>query len=487
MIEIENYGRLGAVNGDSGVFTFQIGSATDTDDTIRFSDLPILRTPPVLNFAGYKVYLMGYDNNLPGEIKEMIGGNRVLPQLIEKQVTALYGQGPMVYRIIYENRKPVRQWEPNDQIQDWLSNWQVNGMRDGYEEFCNKIIREFYHMESFWIKWRMNKGRRVNGSVPVAGLEFISNKRARYATQQEIDIFADDLEERDFPFVIVGNWLSANQTKFKEYSVLDLQDPLKNSVSISYHKNPSFGEEVYAYNSFYKGIKEWIIGTNLTPKYINSFLHYSLSAKIHVIIPDAWVASKRDMIERYCEVNKKRKDDNKELLKLNGIEIGTDFNEHLVSQYINAELKKLSQYLSGAKNQGKFYASYSFRSGDKEEERWKFEEIPMKYKEYIESLTSYDKRADEVILSAKGLDASITNISKDGVISKSGADAFYNYIIYLHNLPWVEKVCTDPLNLAIRINFPQLYKQGYRIGFFNPAPVRQEETAPKDRLQNTNQ
>lgn len=484
MTEIHSFGRLGAVTGDSGIFTFQIGS-TDTDEMIRFSSIPMLRTPPVLNFAGYKVYLMGNDNNLPGEIQEMIGGNRVLPQLIEKQVTALYGQGPRIYRIIYEDRKPVRQWEPNDTIQDWLDNWPQNGIRDGYEEFCNKVIREFYHMEGYFIKWRYNRSRLVQGPIPVAGLEFISNKRARFATKENVDIFADDLEERDFPFVIVGNWLSANQTKFKEYSVLDLQDPLKTQVAVSYHKNPSFGEEVYAYNSFYRGIKEWILGSNLTPRYINSYLQYSLSAKIHVIIPDAWVASKRDMIERYCEVNKKRLDDSKELLKLNGIEIGTDFNEHLVSLYVNAELRKLSAYLSGAKNQGKFYASYSFRSGDREEERWKFEEIPMKYKEYIESLTTYDKRADEVILAAKGLDASITNISKDGIISKSGADAFYNYIIYLHNLPWAEKVCTDPLNLAIRINFPQLYKAGYRLGFYNPAPVRQEEISSSNRLQNT--
>src|SRR3989339_2166643 len=133
MIEIENFGRIGTVSGDSGVFTFQIGSSTDTDGVISFSDLPILRTPPVLNFARYKIYLMGYDNNLPGEIKEMIGGNRVLPQLIEKQVTALYGQGPMVYLLIYQDKKPVRQWEPNDQIQDWLNSWQGIGMRDGFD------------------------------------------------------------------------------------------------------------------------------------------------------------------------------------------------------------------------------------------------------------------------------------------------------------------------------------------------------------------
>ena len=68
------------------------------------------------------------------------------------------------------------------------------------------------------------------------------------------------------------------------------------------------------------------------------------------------------------------------------------------------------------------------------EQRWKIEEIPQKYKEYIEAIRSYDERADSVMLAAKGIDSSISNISKEGVISKSGSDALYNYLIYLNGL-----------------------------------------------------
>ena len=109
----------------------------------------------------------------------------------------------------------------------------------------------------------------------------------------------------------------------------------------------------------------------------------------------------------------------------------------------------------------------------------------MKYKEYIEALKTYDERADQVILSAKGVDSSISNVSKDGIISKSGADVFYNYLIYLHNLPWAEEVCTKAINLAIRINFPDLYRQGYRLGFYNPAPPKQADISPQNRLDQT--
>lgn len=97
-------------------------------------------------------------------------------------------------------------------------------------------------------------------------------------------------------------------------------------------------------------------------------------------------------------------------------------------------------------------------------------------------MIDYDKRADEALLSAVGLDPSISSVSKDGVISKSGADVYYNYLIYLMSLTPDDEVCSEPFNQAIQINFPELYKEGYRIGFYREVPSRQEEVSPKERL-----
>ena len=166
----------------------------------------------------------------------------------------------------------------------------------------------------------------------------------------------------------------------------------------------------------------------------------------------------------------------------NGIDIGTEFKESTLIKYIQSELRKISQYLSGADNQGKAYATISFKSGGTEEERWKIETVDLKYKEYIESLITYDKRADEVLLSSVGLDSSISSVGKDGVISKSGSDAYYNYLIYLMSLTPDEEICCEPFNWAIQINFPLLYKKGYRIGFYREIPSRQEEVKPNERL-----
>ena len=151
----------------------------------------------------------------------------------------------------------------------------------------------------------------------------------------------------------------------------------------------------------------------------------------------------------------------------------------------NRSTEKVDHFLAGrGKNQGKTYATRSVVNQDGNIEEWKIEEIPQKYKEYIEALISYDKRADMVLLSAKGIDSSISNISSDGVISKSGSDTYYNYLVYLTQQALPESIICADINYAIRQNFPEEYKSGIRLGFYRPTVKRQEEVSPSNRMSN---
>ncbi|GAJ07098.1 unnamed protein product, partial [marine sediment metagenome] len=244
-----------------------------------------------------------------------------------------------------------------------------------------------------------------------------SQTRARFATKKDFNQFTDDYEDKDFPFVLVGNWNYPTPDGYKVYRRLKYSDPLANPTAISYSKNPTFGEEVYAYNSYYKGVKEWIKGSNSTPKNINSFIENSIAARLHIIIPQAWVEDKENLIHKVIKENVDREDNTKPLKKIvigeTTIEIGTTYKSEYLTQYINAELKKLASVLSGESNQGKMYATTSYGTGP-EAQKWIIEEFPLKYKEYVESLIKYDERSDQVLLSSLGLDASISNISKEG-------------------------------------------------------------------------
>ena len=48
------------------------------------------------------------------------------------------------------------------------------------------------------------------------------------------------------------------------------------------------------------GLREWILGANLNPKYINSYLRNSLNAKIHIKIPGAWIDLKTKTLQDLC-------------------------------------------------------------------------------------------------------------------------------------------------------------------------------------------
>lgn len=489
--------RLGFMKGDGYAFTYQIGetpiqSASDgyhvSGADTRSAQLSAKR------IGNYFIWPAGADNLDPNTCKALISGNRLLPQLIEKQIAILYGNGPQLYIFsITEDGKMARRYVKSPAIEAWLQSWRENGMPDSYETYLNKCIRSYYYSEGIFSKLHLSRshGAGLKTGLPVAGLEHLSELRCRIATTKDISQ-NKDVEDRDFNMVAIGNWESGNSTSYKIYPRIDYRNPLSKHCAICYSKNPNHGEEIYATNKFFKGIKHWIIGCNATPEYINSFLENSLSARHHVIIPNAWVERQEEMLKDMCYRNAQMKAQGKsesDFLRVKigekYMEIGDTYSGALLSEYIQHEICNLADFLSGrGKNQGKLYASRSYYNNEGQPESWKIEEIPQKYKEYIEALISYDKRGDMVMLSSKGIDSSISNIASDGVISKSGADTFYNYVVYLTQQSIPESVVCADINYALRLNFPKEWAEGIRIGFYRPNVQRQEDTSPGDRLSN---
>lgn len=490
----ETIKKLGYVKMGQDVLSYQIGSTDMFSNTLsadrNADDAPVHLVP--ISIQQYKVYPFGVNNLEPNEAKDMIGHNKLLPQLIEKQVSMLYGNGPMLFiQQLDEDGLPKRKYLQDKDISEWLDNWKENGCADSFRDYIKKCISSFYYASGIFTKWRFTAGANMNLSRPVAGLEHVSVLRARLATVKDIS-GRTDFEDSDFEKVLIGPWDNCVVNEFKAYPRMDYTNPTKYPTAISYSKNPTHGEEVYSFNSFYRGIRHWIKASNLTPRYINDYLTNAMSARMHVIIPDAWLESQKKRIEELCETNaERRKDDpNAALLSIKFsdteiIEIGTEYNSTFLDQYVAFELKKLTNYLSGqGNNQGKIFSSYSFTDADGNKQEWEIKEIPQKYKEYMEALITYDKRADENMLASKGMDASISNVSKDGIISNSGSNAYYNYMIYLASLTIPEEIVCQDANLALKLNFPEKYSQGIRIGFYRPTIAKQQDITPSQRMGN---
>ena len=482
---IELYGNAGNYIADGNVLSFQIGEGQQLFNTAGMlmpqENRSYLHEHQWLSVNGYQVCMRGVNNNLCDEVTTEIKQNRLLPRLYSKEIKMLYGNGPCAYMQTVEGGKMKREYTALPEWDEWLNTWQERGMETTAQEFAKTNIKNFYYFGDFFCKFRFARGKRL-GMMPVAGIEPLENKHCRLATTRQ-DIAYEQISYSDFRHIAVGRWSYGlgNYKIYPKFALSEVDNYLY--AAVSHHREKSV-DEFYGVNETHQGARPYILGSNSTATYINSFLRNSLAAKIHIIIPNAWVVSKRSQLTKLCEENKLRKSKDKDLVKYNGIEIGTEYRESLLVEYMRLELRKIGDYLSGAENQGKAYSSISFMDASGHEQQWKIETIDLKYKEYIDSLIAYDKRTEEALLSSVGLDASISAVSKDGVISKSGSDSYYNYLIYIMSLTPEDEICAEPFNIALKLNFPNLYKQGYRIGFYREVPQRQEDISPKDRLNN---
>ena len=481
--QIEIHGNVGNYIYDGNVISFQLGTNTqlfEGPSLVLPSTLAGIRHEHQwLSIGGYQVLMRGFNDLLIDEITKEIKENRLLPRLYGKQIKMLYGHGPMLYTASIEDNKLRRQFMVVPEVQQWLESWEQNGLQP-VDEFCRQNIKNFYYFGDFFCKWRFTRGKRIGMGLPLAGLEALENKHCRLATLRK-DVATEVIPYSDFRFIAYGRWFFGGSgyriyPKFSFQEVANIQ-----YAAISHHRDKSV-DEYYGVNETHQGARPYIQGSNKTAHYINSFLKNSLAAKIHIIVPNAWLESKRSQIQKLCDENKRRKSKEMDLITYNGMELGTEYRESLVVEYLRQELRKVSEYLSGESNQGKAYSSISFMDGQGHEQQWKFESVDMKYKEYIDALITYDKRTEQALLSSVGLDAAISAVDKEGVISKSGSDAYYNYLIYIMSLTPEDEICTEPLNQALRLNFPDLYAKGYRFGFYREVPQRQEDVSPSERL-----
>lgn len=480
---IEVYGNVGNYSCDGNLLSFQMGEQLNAAAALP-GMLPSERQLLAhehhwLGLQGYQVCMRGWQNTLVDEVTREIRENRLLPRLYSKEIKMLYGHGHICYKWVMQDGKLRREYAVLPEVMDWLDSWPSYGLPSA-QEFEKSCIKNFYYFGDFFVRWRFSRGKQLGIGLPLSGLESLENKHCLLATTRQ-DVATARISYQDFSHVAVGRWfLGRGDTKiYPKFSMADVDQ--YQYAAVSHHREKSV-DEFYGVNETHQGARPYIQGSNKTAHYVNSFLKNSLAAKIHIIIPNAWLQAKRQQITTLCKENQKRKANSQELIRYNGIDIGTEYSETALIQYLRLELRKVGQYLSGEQNQGKAYSTVSFMDAQGHEQAWKIESIDLKYKEYIDALIEYDKRTEAALLSSVGLDASISAVSKDGVISKSGSDAYYNYLIYIMSLTPEEEVCAEPLNMAMRLNFPNLYRQGYRIGFYREVPQRQEDIAPKDRL-----
>ena len=495
--EIDN-GRGFAAIPTGGVLTFEIQGIAEREE-IREKEFESLYSKYITDQAAmrlddFTVPLWGEGHNLyPQQVFSTTMENKLLPEVIRKQVKFLFGKGPRLYREVIqgegEKQRRVRIPVESPEIQDWLESWEENGYNHFWDYLKNEIT-DYYFVNTCVSRYEFSRARRMVGRLtniqPIMALSYIGSDEARLATRAGTvsiqSLPAKRITNKDCDYVIIGDWMQPRRFDYEVYHRFDPADPFRYPTAIAFNSDKTFTKAVYSLNNWFKGLYEWIKASNLSPKYLNSYLKNALNAHIHVIIPGSWYNKQKETLQTICIEN--FSGDPPVQTEYRGIKLVDEkgkpiqFYETMVDQLIAGELKAITSMMSGeGKNQGKMWASTRWAKDD----GWEFKEFPGKFKEYFESVISLDQRADQVILAGKGISSSITNVENDGVISKSGSDVYYNYLIYIASLTLDEYFILKEINRAIHLNFPEAKKQGIKLGFWIDIPAKLQDTTPSER------
>lgn len=489
-IEIKN-GRGYAVIPKSGVLTFEVQGISERDD-IRQKEYQNLYSRYIsdnmtMNVGDFTVPLWGEGHNLyPQEVFSVTSDNKLLPEVIKKQVKFLFGKGPRLYQEVIqgEGEKKRRVRVPVDipEIEDWLDNWEETGYDSVWDYLKNRIV-DFYYVNTVCSKWHYNTSRRsdraIKDTLKIRALTYVGADEARLATSEKS--LTKRIKNSDCKYVIVADWMNPNKYDYEVYHRFDPANPFKYPTAVSFECDKTFTKWIYAFNDWFKGLLEWIKASNLSPKYLNSYLKNALNAHIHAIIPGSWYNAQKEIIQNIC--NENLTGETPVQPEYRGVKLTDDagnaipFYETMMEELIANELRRITSLMAGeGKNQGKLYATTKW--GD---EGWEFKEFPGKFQEFFKTVLDYDKRADQVTLAGKGVPPSISGVDKDGSISNSGSEVYYNYLIYIASLVWDEYLVMKDINRAIHLNFPYAKKKKIKLGFWIDIPAKLQDTTPSDR------
>ena len=379
------------IHHKGGIATFRVEGLEDPDrereDDFRRLYRRFINENTCLTVGSYQVPLWGEGHNLyPQEVSDLVNENKLLPGILRKQEDFLYGRGPMLYREEVQDGKMVRVSVTDSAVQQWLESWESQGM-DDYRTYLRCLIADFYRVRTCVTRFHFSRGRRTEryqtGSV--RALSYIGADEARLAAKGEAgEWLTKRVSRHDCRYVITGNW--ANIGGRQDYEVwhrLDAARPFDHPTAVAFDVLPAFGKRVYAYNEWFSGLREWVRASNLTPRYLNSYLKNALNAHIHVKIPETWVSAHRNRLEELCRQNLNESNPELRVKEYKGVSLidtatGRPFrySHSMLEDLVANELEKITKLLSGeGKNQGKLYATTKMG-----QEGWEFADFPGKFK-----------------------------------------------------------------------------------------------------------
>ena len=398
-----------------------------------------------------KVFPFGCDNNLPLEIRDTVGGNHLLPRIFTKRQFLTWGEGPKLYKEVFEEGKIRKEFTEDNEVQDWLDSFD-------YINYLLHIIPDYNHLELAWSKIHLRKEARVKGGgYPIGSIEHVRAEKAREATQ--------DFNSDKATHGVVGDWGRMWKRKFEAYQLKNWKKPLSQRTALHCHKLPSFATDHHTRPDII-GLLPWLRRSSAIPFILEALSNNSLNIKWHIISPAAYWEAIKQGIEEKCNLE------------------GIEYEDQMLEDAKDKKFADLAKVLAGERNVGKFFTSekvVEVLGTQVIEHKWEIIAIDQKVGDYVKAQLEIGKAANMATVAGGGLHQALSNVAADAT-SNSGSEQRYameGYLLTEVDIP--ELIICQAINKAIKVNWPT---KKIKLGFYRKHPISEEDKTPKDRLRN---
>jgi hypothetical protein len=432
------------------------GSSYGETNSIVNTRANITRAQPYAISGGYEIVQEGEDNKLGYQLMQLLEDNNLGLGVLRRQRGLQYGQGLALYEVKYDaggRRNVVWKWDDN--IGKWLEGFD-------YEEYLINVLFDLLCKNEFYTKLIRNRGTRVGGSSQIVSLEHVPAADCRRQWPDARGRIAN---------IFTGDWSEGEPDTISRYPVYDPIMPITKEAYMYWSSFYMYGRgaqrEVVP---GYWGARKWMQRSNVAPDILKAQTDNGLNIKWHIVSPQAYWDTKREILMKQCEQKKQ------------------EYKESMLEELKDNVLQGLSKVLSGIENVGKFFHSEAVMQelgiGKKEVIKWEIIPIDMKVKEFTDAQIEISNKADQAITSAMGLHPSLSNILIDKKLA-SGSELLYAYKLFIATDTKIyEKKSLEVLNMLKKVMFPNVPG---KFGFYHDIVKREEDITSSERTVNLNE
>lgn len=401
--------------------------------------------------GNYRIVPYGWNNNIPAFIRDTVSDNNLAPGIIARQKGLLWGQGPQLFRTLYEDGQIVQEWVQDEEVQAWLESW-------GYRQYLLGIMEDYLHTGGYFDAKYLTRGSRLSRTKKISHLERLPVNMARLEWPED-----DSRRIEACKNIIVGDFEhQCVATGVQVYPVFDAKNPGKYPVAASYHHLDSFGRSFYSVPQFWGAIR-WIIRGSEIPTIFKYVTDNGINLAYHVHSSQAYWDYRRDVL-RNANPDWSDADIEKEIGKIT-----------------KELLDSMTKVLTGKENAGKMFHSIDCTDDMGNAHPWKIEAVDQKIKDFVDSQLKIAEASVSAITSGMGLHPSLSNIMVNGKLA-SGSEMLYAFKLYLNSDTAIPTMLlTASINEAISINFPG---KNLQLGFYHQSVKTEESISSGDRLKN---